>query len=196
MQNDELALEQLWKSQEETQMNITMDEVCLLAHKRQTLAIRSHRAFLLVVSLFCAAFVYNMVTFLHAPWLLAGYGVAIVALSLPAIKAAREGPSRMRTAEPCVDFLKRELDSRCRGVRVIRWSILLMWPATVLCSIGGGPMLRAQALGIHSVWALRLFEWPVTISVMTVLLGFVWFGFTKQLRKLEARRDQLPSSAH
>lgn len=173
-------------------MNITMDEVCRLARKRQAIGVLSHRIFLLVVLMFCAAFVYNMIRFLYEPWLLAGYGVAIVALSLPAIKAAMDGPSRMRAAEPCVDFLRRELDGRCRGIRLIRWSILLMWPATVLCSIGGGPMLRAKALGIHSAWALRLFEWPVTISGMTVLLAFVWFGFTSQLRKLDARRDQLP----
>ena len=53
-----------------------------------------------------------------------------------------------------------------------------MGPATMFCCIGGGPMLRAKALGIHSAWALRLFEWPVTISVMTVLLAFVCFDFT------------------
>jgi hypothetical protein len=192
MHNNELAPEQLWKSQEETQMNITIDEVCRLARKRQANGILSQRIFLLVVLLFCAAFVYNMVRFLHEPWLLAGYGVAIVALSLPAIKAAIDGPSRMRTAEPCVDFLRRELDGRCRGIRLIRWSILLMWPATMFCCFGGGPMLRANALGIHSAWALRLFEWPVTMSVMTVLLAFVWSGFTSQLRQLKARRDQLP----
>ena len=93
MENDELAPEQLWKSQEETQMNITSDEVCHLARKRQANGILSHRIFLLVVLLFCAAFVYNMVWFLHEPWLLSGYGVAIVALSLPAIKAAIDGPS-------------------------------------------------------------------------------------------------------
>jgi hypothetical protein len=192
MQKDELALEQLWKSQEETEMDITTDEVCRLAHKREATAILSHRIFLLVVLLFCAAFVYNMVRLLHEPWLLAGCGVAIVALSLPAVKAAMDGPSRMRTGEPCIAFLRRELDGRCRGIRLIRWSILLMWPATILCSIGGGPMLRAKALGIHSAWALRLFEWPVTISVMTVLLAFCWFAFTSQLLKLEARKNQLP----
>jgi hypothetical protein len=192
MQNHEVTLEQLWKSQEETQMNITMDEVCRLARKRQTWAILSHRLFLLVVLVFCAGFLYNMVRFLHEPWLLAGCAVAIVALSLPAGKAAIDGPSRMRTAEACVDFLRRELDGRCRGIRLIRWSILLMWPATLLCCIGGGPMLRAKALGIHSAWALRLFEWPVTISGVTLMLAFVWFGFTSELRKLEARGNQLP----
>lgn len=191
MQNDEAALEQLWKSQEKMQMNITIDEICRLAHKRESAGILSHRLFLLVVLLFCVAFVYNMVRFLREPWLLAGYAVAIVALSLPAIKAAMKGPSRIRPAEPCVDFLRRELDTRCRGIRLIRWSILLMWPATIFCSIGGGPMLRAHALGIHSGWALRLFEWPVTVSVMAALLAFVWFGFTSELRKLETRRDEL-----
>lgn len=185
------ADQRVWKSQTEERMDVTIEDLCIRAHRREMVSIRAYWLFLAIAGLFCAALIANVVRFRGNPWLLIGNAIAIVALSLPALRVVRKGPAKMRTAEPCLDFIRRELEDRRQGLSLIRWTILLLLPAMVACWFGGGPLLRAKALGIHSDWVLALFKGPVPVLGLTVLLIFVWAGFTKDLRRIERELQRL-----
>lgn len=182
--------EALWKSQEEDPMQITMEEVCARARMQETRSARAFRAILCLAALFAVAFIHNLLRF-RQPWLITGTAWALVAICYIAWRLLRNGPARRRPAEPCMDFLRRELEAKRQGALGIRWLVVLLSPAILASWWGGGPALRAKTLGVQSAWVLQLLNGPALLIVMALAMAFVWFAFSRQARKIKREMERL-----
>lgn len=164
-------------------MGITVDEVCRRARKEERVNLRAYWATLGFTVLLAAAFVRNLIQF-RDPWLIFGTAWALAALCYVSWRLFRNGPSRIGPAEPCVNFLRREFEGKLQGLLWFRWGILLFFPAILASWWGGGPVLRAKTLGVHSVWLLQLLRGPVPLVVFGLLLAFVSFAFSREAGKI------------
>jgi hypothetical protein len=193
MQRDEQQEihQELWESQEdEGSMELTVEEVCARARMREKGSVRAYWVVLGFTTLFTAGFIRNLVLF-RDPWLITGTGWALAALCCISWRLIRSGPTRIRPAETCVQFLRREFESEREGLLWIRWLALLLFPAIVVSWWGGGPTLGAKALGIQSAWLLQILKGPMLLIVAALVLAFVWFAFSRQARKLKREIENL-----
>ena len=94
---------------------------------------------------FAVEFVYNLIHF-RDPWLITGTAWALAAVCYIAGGLVREGPARIRPAETCRHFLRREFEGKRRSYLWVRWLAALLVSATVASWRGGGPALRAKTL--------------------------------------------------
>ncbi len=180
----EESLQELWKSQEETFMQITIDDVRARSRKYQRESVVVLWAVLILTPLFVGGFIYNLLRF-HQPSLIAGTTFALIAVCGIAWKAIQKNPRKPAPAVPCMDFLRQQLDGKRRGALWVRNWLLLLIPAVLLCWWGGGPALGAKTFGLRSPASLRLFQGPAPLLVMIVLIAFEWFAFMREARRAE-----------
>lgn len=181
--------QELWKSQEEEPMQMTTEEVCAMARRQEKLSVRAFWAMLGLTALFVAAFVHNLIQF-RDPWLITGTAWALAVLCCISWRLVRNGPARIGPAEPCVHFLRRELERKRQGLLWIRWGVLLFFPAMLASWWGGGPVLRAKTLGIKASWLLQVHK-PAPLIAMALILAFVSFAFAREARKVEREIEKL-----
>ncbi len=186
----EQLYEAAWKSQEQEPMKMTDREVCAKARNREKMSTRSYWVLLGITLLFVAAFVRNLLQF-REPWLIAGTSWILAEFCLFAWRLLRNGPARMRSAEPCLDYLRRELQEKHQGLLWISRGSLLLFPTILAMWLGGGPALGARQLGIESVLVLKLLQGPGLLIVMASMLAFVWFAFSREARKVESEIHRL-----
>jgi hypothetical protein len=193
MQRDkaEQIHQQLWKvQQEEEKMPIITEEVCVRARRRERFSVTVYWIVMSFTALFAIGFVRNLLL-LRDLWLTTGTAWALAALCFISWRLVRAGPARMYPAEPCVQFLLRELEGKRQGFLWIRWLVVLLFPAVLLLWWGGGPVLRAKALGVQSPSVLQLLKGPVLPVIMGLLLVFIWFAFSRQARKVGQEIEKL-----
>jgi hypothetical protein len=137
MQRDEQEQfhQYFWKSQEEESMQLTVEDVCVRARMREKVSVRAYWIFLGFTALFAAAFVRNLIHF-RDPWLIAGTARALAALCYISWRLIRNGPARIRPAETCVQFLRREFEGQRQSLLWIRWLSLLLFPAILGVVVG------------------------------------------------------------
>jgi hypothetical protein len=187
-ENEELH-KRLWRNQEED-MPCNTGRVCAKARKQEMLGIATYWVILGATLLFAAAFVRNILHFDNS-LLVAGTGWALAALCFISWRLLQNGPNRMRTAEPCGQFLLRRLEAKRQDVRCVRWLALLLAPAIVVCWWGNGPALRAEAFGFGSPVMLEMLSGPIPLIVAGLIIAFVWFAFSRQARKIQFEIDKL-----
>ncbi len=195
MQRDEREQfhEQLWKIQEEEEMSATVEEICARARRREKFSVTAYWTVLGSTALFAIGFIRNLIQF-RDPWLITGTAWALAALCYVSWRLVRKGPARMLPAEACVQFLRRELEGKRQGYLCIRWLVVLLFPAILASWWGGGPVLRAKALGVQSTSVLQLLRGPVPLVVMGLIITFVWFAFSRQAQKIEGEIEKLRGS--
>jgi hypothetical protein len=111
--------------------------------------------------------------FLREPLLIAGTTLAAITLLLIAGTMVRSGPGRVSPAEPCVDFLRRRLEAKQRGMHWIGRFMLLGFAAIGCCA-----WVRARGA-------------PLTFAGATVALAFCWWAFYRQRRRVLRDLDDL-----
>lgn len=182
--------ERLWKVRGEGEMPLLVDEICARARRREMLSVIAYWTVLGFTGLFATAFVWNLIQF-RDPWLITGTGWALAALCFISWRLLRKGPTRIRPAEPCAEFLRRELESKRQGFLFIRWLSVLLFPAILSSWWGDGPALRAKALGLQTPAILQFLRGPVPLIVSGLILAFIWFAFSRQARKVDGEIEQL-----
>jgi hypothetical protein len=190
MPGNEQQSHQLWKSQEEESMELSTELVRAKALRYEKESVAVYWTVLAITPLFVGAFLYNMFR-LNEPWLVAGAGLALTAFVGMVWKVVRTGPTKLVPAEPCAHFLRREFEAKRKGLLCVRTWLLLLIPAVVASWWGDGPELRARALGIHSPSVLNLLKGPAPLIVMGLIVGFLWFAFSHQARKVDLEIENL-----
>jgi hypothetical protein len=135
-------------------------------------------------------FVYDLID-LRNPWVIAGLAWTAATFLYMVWKLLRNGRNRMTPEEPCVVFLRRELEGKRRGLLRIRLGILLLFPGILSAWWGGGPLLRAKSLGVQSPWLRHSLAGPALLIAITPILAFCWFSFWTQTRKVEREIERL-----
>lgn len=187
----EQSHEDLWKSQEDESMPVSTEEVRAKAGRYERENVRVYWVALLgLAPLAVAAFGYNLIQF-HGPWLVAGNVWALAVFCTILWGLVRNGPRRMGSEEPCVHFLRREFEGKRQMLLRVRWLVLLFFPAVLASWLGGGPALRAEALGIQAPWRLQYLRGPGPLIVTALVLAMVWFGFSIAARKAGREMEKL-----
>lgn len=192
MKNDEKerAQELLWKSQEDEQVELATEELRARAVKYERQSVRMFWVVLGVSLLLIAAFTRNLIHFREL-WLILGAAWALLVVCYFAWRVLRHGPNRLHPAEPCVQYLRRELGGKHEGLQSLRLAVLLVCPAIIASWRGGGMVLRAKLMGVTSPWLLRLCGGPAPLIAMALILAFVWFAFSHALRKVDRKIEHL-----
>jgi len=185
----ERSHEELWKSQEEEPMRITTEEVCARARRQEKVSVWGHRVFLSAVALMLGACLYNLLR-VRGPLLLFAEAWAFATLCY-IVWGFWHGPIRMRPAESCLPFLRRELEGKIQGMRRLRRVAPLLVPAILAAWWGDGPLLGAKGWGISSPGLLKFVGGPGILIVMAVLLGLEWLLCSKAVRKFYRELEEL-----
>jgi hypothetical protein len=172
--------EDLWKSQEEEPMSITAEEACALAHKHERQSVVVYWGAWAVALLLIGGFVRDLVN-LRNPWIVAGLVWTLATFLYMAGELLRKGVNRMATEEPCVVFLRRELQGKRRGLVRIQQGILLLVPGILAVWWGGGSLPRLAA-------------GPAPFIMALIMLAFCWFSFWTQTRKVDREIERLGRS--
>ncbi len=193
--NEQRMEEQLWKSQEDDVEEITADEVRTRALQYERHSLWAYRVLLAITPPLLAAFLYNIAR-LHEPKLILGQAWALMLLCFLVWRLVRNGPNRLRRAEPCVQYLRRELASKRQAFQWLRWAAVLLLPAIVASWLGGGLILRVRTMGISSPLLVRVLSGNAPYICVALALAFVWFAFTHELRKVEGEIEKLKRQAN
>jgi hypothetical protein len=194
MQNDkpEQSCEYLWKSQKEEQMNISTEEIRARARRYERGNVLEHWILACLAPLAVAWIVRDLYGLLrlHKLLLMATESWLLVTFCYVVWGFLRNSPRRIRTAESCSQFLKREFEGKRRFFLSLRRWILLLVPAVLAAWWGGGPALTAKEMGIKAAWLLRVHQ-PVTLIVTILVLVFIWFAMGNETRKAEQEIEKL-----
>jgi hypothetical protein len=162
--------EDLWKSQEEEPMQITAEEVCVLARKYERQNVVVYWGAWTLALLLTGGFVRDLLN-VRNPWIVAGLSWTLATFLYMVGELLLKGARRMAAEEPCAVFLRRELQGKRRGLVRIERGILLLVPGIAATCWGG---LRLRAL-----------------AVLLPMLAFCWFSFWTQTRKVDREIDRL-----
>ena len=178
MQSDEPepSPEQLWKSQEEEKMTLTLEQVRDRARRRARNDTRVYWGLVIIAPFVVAAYIHNLMRF-HNPWLIAGSAWALAVFGYFVWVSVRQGPPRQTQTEPCLLFARRLLEGRrlwARRMRVVVWlcvpAILSIW------------------------WGRRPAVNPAPFLLLVVMLALLWLGMTLEVRRCGREIEKLSSA--
>jgi hypothetical protein len=164
--------QQLWKSQKEEPMRITAEEACVLARKYGRESTAAQWGAWAVTLVLVGGFIYDLGA-LPNSWIVAGLAWALAAYIFMVWELLRRGTARMTPEEPCVVFLRRELEGKRRALRRIRWGLALLAPGIAMVVWGRGPGLGVKFIAI------------------ALAIGFCWFSFWHQGQKVDREIERL-----
>jgi hypothetical protein len=194
MQNNEpeQSYEDLWTSQEEEQMNLSTEEIRARALRYERGNVLERWILACLAPLAVVWIVHDLYGLLrlHRPLLMATESWLLVTFCYVVWEFLRNGPRRMRTAESCSQFLKREFEGKRRFFLSIRRWILLLVPAVLAAWWGGGPTLTAEEMGVKAGWLLRVHQ-PLTLILTIMVLAFIWSALGNAARKAEQEIEKL-----
>lgn len=194
MQGDEA--ESAWKRQEEEQVQMTLDEVCVRARTFEKKSVREYWLVLGLLALFIAKAAINFVSF-SAPMVRMGWASGAATFLYIGVRWARNGPpgrvQAMSGPDCCVDFLRSELMRKRERLLEIRLTLLLLFPGMVACWWGGAAIEIAKRLGIDAPWYVRFQESLAPLITFAMLLAAAWIGIGKEARKVGREIENLDS---
>jgi len=164
--DQEQFYQDLWTSQEERPIEMTTNEVCAGAHKYEKDGLLVYRGAWVLTAVLLLKFGYNL-TRVQSPWIIAGMALTLAAYGCMVWELIWNGPNRMAPAEPCRDYLRRQLAAKRQGVLRIRNCVLLLVPAL-----------------LSSWWGQR----PAAVTpwiLLGVCVPFLWYSFWHQARKFQ-----------
>lgn len=179
----------LWQSQEEEQMDVSMEQLRARARKYERENVWGFWVMLFLTPTVLAWAIYDL-AHVHRPLLVATAGWLYLTFCYVAWRFLRKGPSRIGSSEPCVRFLKRQLHTKIASARAVRVWILLLLPAVVSAWWAGGPALRAAEFGIKSPWLTQL-HGPIPLIVTIGILAGFWFLMGDVARKANREIEKL-----
>ncbi len=192
MQGDEP--ESTWKRQEEEQVQMTLDEVCVKARAFEKKSAREYWLVLSLLALFIAKAAINFVWF-SAPIVRMGWASGAATFLYIGLRWARNGPpgrvQAMSRPDSCVDFLRSELTRKRERLLEIRLTLFLLFPGMVAAWWGGAAIEIAKRLGIDASWYVRFQESPAPLIVFAMLLTAAWIVIGKKAGEIGREIENL-----
>ncbi|MEO8367603.1 MAG: hypothetical protein ABI806_00180 [Candidatus Solibacter sp.] len=199
MQGDELARhdpESTWNHQEEEQIQMTFDEVCMKARAFEKKNRREYWLVLGLLVLLIGKAAINFVLF-SAPMVRLGWASGIATFLYIALRWARNGPpgkvQTMSRPDSCVDCLRSELKRKRERLLEIRWTLFLLFPGMVACWWGGAAIEIAKWFGIDAPWYTRFQESSAPLIAFALLLAAAWIGFGREAHQIDREIENLGS---
>ncbi len=158
-------VQELWRAQEGECVDITSDEIGRRARTVELEGMAFYWAAWILIPIFAVLLIRNR-WLLKDPLLIAGTTLASATLLLIAGTIVRSRPLRVSPAEPCLEFLRRALEAKQRGMRWIGRFILLGFAAIACCA-----------------WS-RAHSAPLPFVGVTAALAFCWWAFYRERRRL------------
>ncbi len=174
MPEDE-SFEKIWKSQEEESMEFTTTEIRAAVRKYERESVILYWAVLSLIPVFFGVFAMSAVR-ARQPLLIMASGLAVATFCCMVWPVLRAGPRRAAPTEPGLPFLWRLYEGKIRGLRWVRWCMLLIIPAAAAAWFGGSPVLQAH---------------PALLIVLAAALAFVWFALWREGRRFQRELDKL-----
>ncbi len=165
--------------------------ICELARRRERESIWGRRIGLLALAGFAVAFAHN-VWQVDQPWVRLGQGWMLAVVTAYLWSLIRHRTHRRASNEACAGFLLRSLEMKRNGYLAFRRIVLLLIPAIAASWWGGGPALRARAMGLdpsspyYRYWASI---WPMIATCSLLLV--VWFVFSGTAKRVSAEFEAL-----
>lgn len=196
--NTERRHAEVWKAQEETRMQITLEEVCARARRLERQSFREFWMWMVTLGFLVTVLSVYLVEFPQPLVKMSCVSLILISLYLGVRAARNRQAPRLNAAarsEACVDFLRAELGRKRDEALQIRWVMWLLLPGALGFWWGGGSVAVVEWLGIDWPWLLRLYAYPVPVVALAVLLALTWIGCGKEAQSLEREIEQLSKQA-
>jgi hypothetical protein len=188
----------LWKSNDPALPHPpATTEICALARRREREGLWGRGIRLFGLAGFAIAFAHNAFE-IDQPWVRLGQGWMLILMTVYLWSLIRDHTGRRASHETCAAFLLRSLKRKRDGFLAVCRSVLLI-PAVLASWWGGGPALKARAMGLDpsSPYDRYLTSvWPIVATC--VLLEVIWFAFSGAAKKasveLEALRERITAA--
>ena len=182
----------LWKSNDPTLPESPgTREICALARRRERENVWLRRLGVFALAGFVIAFAHNTWT-VDQPWVRLGQSWMLIVMTVYLWSLIRNRTGRRASNETCADFLLRSLKMKRDGFLAVRRVVLLTIPAMLASWWGGGPALKARAMGLDPsspYYRYLTSAWPMVATCLLLLL--VWFAFRAAAKKAAAEFDAL-----
>ena len=172
--------------------------ICALARRRERENVWLRSIGLFALAGFVIAFAHNTWT-VDQPWVRLGQGWMLIVMAVYLWDLIRKRTGRRASNETCASFLLRSLKMKRDGFLTVRRVVLLTIPAMIMSWWGGGPALKARAMGLDpsSPYSRYLTGvWPMIATCLLLLA--VWFAFRGAAKKasaeFEALRDRIAAT--
>lgn len=182
----------LWKRDDPgLPLPLAAAEICAKARRRERGNMWMRLIGLFALAGLAVAFAHNTWG-IDQPWVRLGQGWMLIVMTVYFWGLIRSRTDRRTLNETCAAFLLRSLAKKRDGFMAVRRIVLLVIPAVLASWRGGGPALKARAMGLDpsSVYYRYLTSiWP--IAATCVLLLLVWFAFSSAAKKASAEFEAL-----
>lgn len=196
--NTERRHAEVWKAQEETRMQITLEEVCARARRLERESFREFWMWMVTLGFLVTGLGVYLVKFPQPLVKMSCVSLILISLYLGVRVARNRQAPRFNAAtrsEACVDFLRAELGRKRDEALQIRWVMWLLFPGALGFWWGGGSVAVVKWLGIDWPWLLRVYAYPVPVVALAVLLALTWIGCGKEAQSLEREIERLSKQA-
>ena len=196
--NTERRHAEAWKAQQETGMQITLEEVCTRARRLERESFREFWMWMVILGFLVTVFSVYLVAFPQPLVKMSCVSGILIFLYL-GVRIARNRQSShfnaVARSEACVDFLRAELGRKRDEALQIRWVMCLLFPGALGFWWGGGSVAVVEWLGIDWPWLLRVYASPGPLVAFAVLLALTWIGCGKEAQSLEREIERLSKQA-
>jgi hypothetical protein len=166
-------------------------EICALARRRDRENLWTRTIALVALGGFAIAFAHNTWTVDQA-WVRLGQGWMLTVATVYLWSLIRNRTDRRASNETCAGFLLRSLKMKRDGFLAIRRVVLLTIPAILASWWGGGPALKARAMGLDPsspYYRYLTSVWPMMATCVLLLL--IWFAFRSATKKASTEFEAL-----
>ena len=189
-----MNLQNLWKDNDPAlPQPLDTTGICAMARRRERENVWMRGIVLFALACFAIAFAHNTWV-VDQPWVRLGQAwMMIVMMYLWGLIRDRTG--RRASNETCSGFLLRSLKMKRDGYLGVRRVILLFIPGVLASWWGGGPALRARAMGLDPssiFYRYMTSVWPIVATCFLLLL--VWFAFSGAAKKASAEFEAMRES--
>ena len=187
-----------WQAQEETGMQITLEEVCARARRLERESFREFWMWMVILGFLVTVFSVYLVAFPQPLVKMSCVSGILVFLYLGVRIARNRQSPRLNAAarsKACVDFLRAELGSKRDEALHVRWVMCLLFPSALGFWWGGGSVAVLEWLGTDWPWLLQVYAFPVPVVALGVLLLLTWIGCGKEAQSLEREIERLREQA-
>lgn len=196
--NTERRHAEAWQAQEETGMQITLEEVCTRARRLERKSFREFWMWMVTLGFLVTVFSVYLFALPQALVKMSCFSGILIFLYLGVrIARNRQSPrfNDATRAEACVDFLRAELGRKRDEALHIRWVMCLLFPCALGFWWGGGSVAVLEWIGIYWPWQLRFNASLGPLVVFAVLLALTWIGCGKEAQSLEREIERLSEQA-
>ncbi len=173
-------------------------EICALARRQELANVWLRSISLFALACFVIAFAHNTWV-VDQPWVRLGQSWMLIVVTACLWILIRDRTGRRASNETCSDFLLRSFKRKRDGFLAVRYSVLFILPSVLASWWGGGPALKARAMGLDPsspYYRYLTGVWPMIVTCLLLLL--IWLAFSASAKKasseFEALRERIAAT--